>query len=340
MKTLRFSPILIWFLLLPAAYPQAKGVVEGRLINGTDPSIIAQNVELEVLGMSSGMRVIRTAMTDSSGRFRIEGVPENQELLVRANYKGANYHNPINLPLAGKASVEIEVFEPTDSMKDILAEGAQIAFQMEGDRLKAVEAVQFNNKTNPPRTFVGTHGGFRISKPQGILEPPQLRVTAPGSSMPLVQSALESADGKSYYSRYPLRPGVTIFEVQELLPYTDRNFKYVVTFYQDIPDLKIGVVPQDLEISGEGLSKIETDSHNNFAVYASSPVKAGTERIWTLSGGTLDSEPQPSETEGRSPIQTVPTDIERNALIIGPLLLLGFVLVLWYAFHRSQKRTP
>ena len=29
----------------------------------------------------------------------------------------------------------------------------------------------------------------------------------------------------------------------------------------------------------------------------------------------------------------------RNALVIGPLLLMGFVLVLWYAFNRGPKDT-
>jgi hypothetical protein len=338
MKILPFSLVLIWFMILPAAYPQAKGVVEGRLINGTNPSIPARGIELDIIGMGSGMSVIRTATTDASGYFRIEGLPENQELLVRANYKGVHYHSPINIPLAGKTSVEMEVFESVDSKKDVLAEGAQIAFQMVGDRLKAVETVRFNNKTRPPRTLVGPDSSFRISKPPGILEPPLMRVTAPGSKMPLVQSALDSADGKSYYSVYPLRPGITTFEVQELLPYANRNYRYVTRFYQDIPELKIGVIPQDLAIAGNGISKIEADSQKNFAVYASPPVKEGTELVWTFSGGTPDSEPQSSETEGEPNIQTVPGDIERNALIIGPLLLMGFVLVLWIAFNRSPNR--
>jgi hypothetical protein len=327
-------------MIPPAAYPQAKGVVEGRLTNGTNPSIPARGIELDVMGLGGGMNIIRTATADSSGYFRIDGLPENQELLIRASYKGANYHSPINIPLAGKASVKIEVFEPTDSMKDIQVEGVQIAFQMAGDQLKAVRAIQFNNKSKPPRTFVSPEGSFRISKPPGILEPPLMRATAPGSSMPLVQSALESADGKSYYSLYPLRPGVTTFEVQESLPYPNRNYRYVTRFYQDIPELKIGVIPQDLVLSGRGVSKIETDAKNNFASYRSSPIKAGTEVDWTISGGTPDTEPQPSEAESGPPVQTMPNDIERNAMVIGPLLLLGFVLALWYAFNRSRNRMP
>jgi hypothetical protein len=337
MKILRCSLVLIWFTILPSAYPQAKGVVEGRLMNGTNPSISTRDIELDVLGLGSGMNIIRTATADSSGYFRIEGLPENQELLIRANYKGASYHSPISIPLAGKASVKIEIFEPTDSMKDIQVEETQIAFQMVGDHLKAIETVQFNNKTKPPRTFIGPEGSLRISKPPGILEPPLMRVTAPGSSMPLAQSALESADGKSYYSLYPLRPGITMFEVQELLPYADRNYQYVTRFYQDISELKIGVIPQDLILSGNGITKTEADSQKNFAIYASSSIKAGKELVWTFSGGTPDSEPQSSETESEPSVQTMANDIERNALIIGPLLLLGFVLALWYAFNHSRK---
>jgi hypothetical protein len=340
MKILRYPLILIWFAILPALYPQAKSVVEGRLTNGTNPSITARGVELDVIGLGSGMSVIRTVMTDSSGHFRIEGLPDNQELLIRANYKGVTYHSQVHIPPSGKASMKIEVYEPADSMRDIPVEEAQIVFQMAGNQLKAVGTIQFNNKTKPPRTFVSPQGSFRVAKPPGILEPPQMRASASGSSMPLVQPALESADGTSYYSLYPLRPGITTFEVQELLPYTNRNYQYVAKFYQDIAALKIGVIPLDLVVSGNGLSKVASDSQKNFAVYAAPPIQAGSEMVWSFSGGTPISEPQSSETESEPSIQTMPNDIERNALIIGPLLLMGFVLALWYAFNHSQERLP
>jgi hypothetical protein len=340
MKILRYPLILIWFAILPALYPQAKSVVEGRLVNGTNPSITARAVELDVIGLGSGMSIIQTASTDSFGHFRIEGLPENQDLLIRANYKGATYHGSVHTLPSGKASLNIEVYEATDSMKDIPVGEAQIVFQTVKNQLKAVGTIQFNNKTKPPRTFVSPEGSFRVSKPPGILEPPQMRATASGSSRPLVQAALESADGKSYYSLYPLRPGITTFEVQELLPYTNRNYKYVTKFYQDISELKIGVIPQDLVVSGNGLSKIASDSQKNFAVYASPPIQAGSEMVWNFSGGTPVPEPQSSETESEPSIQAMPNDIERNSLIIGPLLLMGFVLALWYAFNHSQERLP
>ena len=337
MKKLRFIAILLWFGLLPSMCAQDKGVMEGRLINRTDPAIVARNADLDVIGLGSGMSIIRTAVTDSAGKFRIDGLPENQELVIRANYKGANYHSQVNIGSSGKASVEIEVFESTNSMKDVLVEGVQIAFQMEGDHLRVLESFVFNNKTKPPRTYVNPEGSFRISKPAGILEPPQIRATAAGSSRPLVQSALESADSQSYYSLYPLKPGVTTFEAQELLPYANRSYTYKAKFYHDVDALRVGVTPRDLTVSGNGLSKIETSPEQNFAVYSNPPVKAGTEVVWTFSGGTPVSQPESKEAGGEPTVQPMPNEVGRNALIVGPLLLLGFVLVLWYAFNRNKN---
>jgi hypothetical protein len=337
MKTIPIQILLLWIALLPAAFAQQKGIAEGRVNNLTDPSIVARNVDLEVLALGGGMSIIKSAVTDASGKFRIEGLPEEQALMVRANYKGANYHAMLTFS-AGKATAEIGIYEPTTSMKDIRIEDVTIAFQLMGDRLRALETVTFNNKTNPPRTFVSPEGNFRISKPPGLLEPPSLRVTAPGSSMPLVQSALESADGKSYYSLYPLRPGATKFEVQLLLPYSSKSYRYVKTFYHGIESLNIGVIPQDMALSGQGLSKVQTDAQQNFSVYASAPINAGAEIIWEFSGGTPvpETDAESPAASGAAEVTVRPNAIGSNALIIGPMLMLGLILILWYAFNRSD----
>ncbi len=336
MKKIGIPVILALLAFLPAAYPQNKGIAEGRLINLTDPAMIPRGVELEVIELGGGMSIIKSATTDASGKFRIEGLPEDQRLMIRADYKGANYHGQLTFS-AGKASVEIGVYEPTTSMKDINVEAVHMAFQVMGDQLKSLETVTFNNRTKPPRTFTRPDGNFRISKPDGILEPPQIRVTAPGSSMPLVQSALESSDGKSYYSLYPLRPGSTTFEVQELLPYPNRSYTYVKRFYQDVESIDVGVIPQDMVLSGKGLSKIQADPQKNFSVYMSAPVKAGTEEVWQFSGGTAVQETASPDTAGEPEVSTMPNAVGGNAMIIGPLLLMGFVLVLWYAFNRFEN---
>jgi hypothetical protein len=336
MKKIPLTILLVCFLSLPAAYPQQNGIAEGRIVNLTDPSIVPRNVELEIIELGGGMNVIRSATTDASGRFRIDGLPEEQRLMLRADYKGANYYSQMAFT-NGKADVELGVYETTTSMKDIVVEDVTIAFQVIGDQLKSLETVTIDNRTKPPRTFASPEGNFRVSKPPGILEPPMLRVTAPGSSMPLVQSALESADGKSYYSLYPLRPGITTFEVQSSFPYATKRYTFVKKFFQDTPKLEVGVLPEDVVLQGAGLTKMRSDAQKNFSVYSSVPVKAGTEVVWEFSGGTPVPESAPTAGEGEAQVTPMPNAVGRNTMIIGPLLLMGFILVLWYTYGRPQN---
>ncbi|MDR0311737.1 MAG: hypothetical protein LBJ21_09135, partial [Acidobacteriota bacterium] len=218
MKIFKYYLILAC-LAAATATAQGQGVAEGRLVNRTDPAIVAGNTELEVLALTSGMDIIKTATTDANGMFRIEGLPDAMPLMLRAVYKGVNYQGMLRFGADGKAGLELEVYEPAASMKDIRVEAANMAFQLEEDHLLAVETFVVVNNSSPPQVYLNPEGNFRVSKAPGILEHPQIRVTAPGSEMPLTQSALESADGKSYYSLYPLRPGGTIFEVRQTLPY-------------------------------------------------------------------------------------------------------------------------
>jgi hypothetical protein len=335
-KIFRFW-ILFCLAGIPAAYSQQKGVVEGKLIDGTDPSIIPRYVELDVVELGSGMNVIRTTETDAEGKFRIEGLPENGRLMIRAIYKDVNYHSQFSMDASGKAHVDIEVFEPTTSTKGIQVESARMAFQMVGEQLQSLETISFNNATKPPRALMNPEGNFHFSKPPGITEVPRMRVTAPGSSMPLVQAPLESADGKSYYSLYPLKPGITTFEVQQVLPYANRNYTYTIKFYNDIASMDIGVSPMDMTLSGQGLSKVSVDSQQNYAIYRSAPIKAGSEVTWTFSGGTPVTASSSPQTAENSRVEAVPDVIGRNALVIGPLLLMGLILVLWYSFNQMTN---
>jgi hypothetical protein len=346
MKSTRLEILLgkisVLFLTLTlvslSAYSQQKGITDGRLINRTHPALAPQGATVDVVGMSGGMSILKSATTDSSGKFRVEGLPTDEPLMIRAVYMGVNYHAKLSFNAAGSAHVEMEVYESTNSMAGIQADGIQMTFQATGSQLASVETISFNNKTNPPRTYVNPEGAFRVSKAAGILDLPQIRVTAPGSSMPLVQPPLESPDGQSYYSQYPLKPGVTTFEIQQITPYENRSYVFKKKFFQDVPSLHIGVIPKDMVLSGQGISRIEVASDSNFSVYASPAIKSGAEIVWTLSGGTIV-EQQETAAEEEAAVEARPTAVDQNSLIIGPLLLAGLIAVLWYAFNHAPARS-
>jgi hypothetical protein len=328
-------------LLLPVpASADRQGIVRGGLVNGTDPSIVPAKAEFDVIAVGDGgMSILRSGVTGSEGRFSLQGLSLDQTLMIRVNYKSAPYHGELRFDKNGHAAVTLSVFEPTTSMKDIHVRRPQIGFRQAGDRLQLIEKISFQNQTHPPRTFVGSSGSFRFSRAAGILEPPRLAIAAPGATMPIVQAPLESPDRQSYYSLYPLRPGVTTFEVQQLLPYASRSYTYRRKFYHDTGLFKVGVMPLDLTLSGAGLAKTESDERQNFAVFSGSGVRAGTEVVWTVSGGAPPPKTEASKIAATSPGRVLPQPnaVSRNAFAIGPLLLMAFVIALWHASSRMPQ---
>jgi hypothetical protein len=319
-------------LLVPFA--QGQGVVDGRLLDGTNPASTPANVQVDAIGLGGGMSVLKSSVTDAAGKFRIDGLPADMPLLIRATYGAVSYYGQASFDASGKAHVEIQVFEPTALMQGIRMEGIRIAFKLTRDGLSSLESYTFANETKPPRSLMRKDGNFRFSKPPGISELPRLEVTAPGASMPVTQPPLESADGESYYSMYPMRPGATTFDVSLALPYPNGSYTYRKKFYQDVSSLDIGVIPQDMTVSGTGLQKIQRDAAQNFAVYSTGPIKAGTEVIWTFSGGTPVVETAAPASAEEPRVQALHTLVGQNALIIGPPLLIGLIMVLWYAHSR------
>ena len=321
----------------PAAALLAQGVIEGQLVNGTDPKIKPKGAEIDVIQLGGGgLNALKSAVTDAEGRFRVEGLPTSDPLLVRANYLAVNYNGRPSFDASGRARLEITVYETTAKFDGIRVDDVRLGFQLDGEHLRALETYTFVNDTRPARTFSSPDGTFRFTKPEGLEQMPGVTVTAPGSTMPLQQSPLESADGKSYYSLFPLRPGKTTFEVQYTLPYHDRRYELRKTFYRDVPSYQIGIAPHDLALAGAGLEKTHSEAKRNFAIFSGGAVKSGAELVWSFSGGSPQSSPPQDSAagEGESKIRPMQDMIGRHALVLGPLMLAILIAILWWA-HNS-----
>jgi len=326
------------FLLIPMTYAQGPGIADGRIVNVTNPANPPARVPVDVMSLAAGMSVMKSTVSDAAGKFHIDGLPTTTPLLLRATFGAVNYYGQVNFDPAGKAQVEIQAYEATASTQGIRVESAQIAFKLTASGLSALESYTFINATKPPRSFMRADGNFRFAKAAGIADPPHLDVSGPGATMPVSQAPLESPDGQSYYSLYPLRPGKTTFEVSQLLPYQNGTYTYRKKFYHDTPSLSLGVIPKDMKLSGEGLAQTQTGAAQEFAFYSCSPTRAGAEVVWTFVGGSPVVEeqapPAAQEPTAETGIRPMATLVGQNAMVIGPLLLVGLVVILWYAHHR------
>jgi hypothetical protein len=125
--------------------------------------------------------------------------------------------------------------------------------------------------------------------------------------------------------------------VDYLLPYHDGKYTFQKKFFNDIDFFQIGVIPQDLDVEGQGLKRAQVDAKKNFAVYTGGPVKAGSESLWTFSGGTPVAA---SESSGEARIRPMPNSVSRYAFVIGPLVLMAFIVALWYAYNSIPEKQP
>jgi hypothetical protein len=93
----------------------------------------------------------------------IGGLPTDQILLARADYKSVSYLARVSFDSGGKAIVTIEVFESNSSLDGLTVENVRMAFQLTGDQLRALELYSFNNSTKPPKTYMNPAGNFKFS---------------------------------------------------------------------------------------------------------------------------------------------------------------------------------
>lgn len=326
-------------LFVSALCAQGQGVVDGRIINATDPAHAPARVPVDVIGLAGGMSVLKSAATDAAGRFHIDGLPASGPLLIRATYGGVTYYGQTGMDGSTRAPIEIQVYEPTTSWQGITAEPPQIAAKLTTGGLRIDESYTFKNETKPLRSLMIAEGNFRFSKAPGISQPPDLSISGSAVSMPVNQPPLESADGQSYYSLYPLRPGNTTFNIAQLVPYQNGSYTYRKKFYRDLDSALIGVMPREMKLSGEGVAKVQEDEAQNFTVYSVGPIKAGTEVAWTFSGGAPvvetpapEAASAPADDVGIRPMSTL---VGQNAMMIAPLLFASLLIVLGYAYRRS-----
>src|SRR5207253_4474790 len=112
--------------LLGFAAASQAGTVHGTVNNGTT-SKPGASVEVILIQLQGGMQPIANTKSYAAGQFTFDNPNIGaQPMLVRAVYKGVNFHQP--LP-PGKDAVGVEVFEPTGDAKTISVPSHVVVFQ-------------------------------------------------------------------------------------------------------------------------------------------------------------------------------------------------------------------
>ncbi len=310
--------------------------VHGTVKNGTTGKPAA-NVEVILIQLQGGMQPVLNSKTDAKGQFTFDyPAIGTQPMLVRAVYRGINFHQP--LP-PGRNELEVDVFEPSRDPKTISVGTHFVIFQPSGATLEVGEEYAIKNDSQPAQAYFRPDGNFEIALPDGA-SLKQIAAQGP-SGMPVVQAPIDR--GKNKYSvAFAFRPGENGVRFSYELPYAGNTASVKLpTVY---PGARLVVVaPPSVQITGEGLQSggleqgMSLYSRDNLAANSTLTVSiSGTAPPPSSNASDTDAGPQNrDEQQGSGPasgaaIQAVPgrLDVLKWPIVGGFLCLFALLAIL------------
>jgi hypothetical protein len=251
------------------------GELHGTVKNGTTGKAAA-GVEVILIQLQGGMQPVANSKTDAQGEFSFDNPSLGaQPMLVRAVYKGINFHQPVP---PGRSEVEVNIFEPSKDPKTISVASRIVFFQPNGANLVVAEEYSIQNTSQPPQAYFRADGNFEFVIPENA-KLQQIAASGP-TGMPVVQAPIDKTKGK-YAIAYALRPGQNTVRYSYEVPYPgDATTVKVATIY---PSGRLLVVASPaMQINGEGLQS--GGQEQGMSVYGRENVPANNVMAVNVSG--------------------------------------------------------
>jgi hypothetical protein len=261
-------------LLMPFSFVYGA-TVHGTVKNGTTGKPAA-DVEVILIQLQGGMQPVLNSKTDAQGQFTFDyPAIGTQPMLVRAVYRGINFHQP--LP-PGQNQLQVEVFEPSKDPKTISVGTHFVIFQPNGTTLEIGEEYAIKNDSQPAQAYFRADGNFEFAIPEGA-SLKQIAAQGP-SGMPVVQTPIDR--GKNKYSvAYAFRPGENGVRFSYELPYTGNAASVKLpTVY---PQARLVVVAAPtVQVTGDGLQS--NGQEQGMSLYSRDGLAANSTLTVSVSG--------------------------------------------------------
>ena len=280
----RDASILITFTLLFAAFASAQ-TLTGVVKNGTTgkPSV---GDDVVLLKLGEGMEEAGRTKTDSGGHFTFKLDDAQAPHLVRAIHQEVTYHR---MAPPGTTSVELEVYDAAKKIDGISVVADIMRVQADQGQLVIVREFGVQNSSKPPRTQMNERNlEFNVPNGAQIIADSGSATTEGGNPL---KTAPVPEGGKDRYSFiFPLRPGLTRFEVAYQLPYSgsaniDPKSLYPLEHF-------VVMTPKSMQFtaatSSAGFKLINYPQEPDAAVQVASNTNPGANLAFKVSGeGTL-----------------------------------------------------
>jgi mono/diheme cytochrome c family protein len=323
--------------LAASPFSGGDGVVNGRLINGTEGAAppVGLEVRLRAFDMNAVFVDVITTTVAADGSFRFEGIDPTvpMQLEPMAVYQDVPYFGELDTAIAlspeqPEADVDMVVYETTDDASNIRIERLHIVFDFAPGQAQVAELYILSNDGD--QTFVGT------------LEEGTLRLTVPADALGFQPGGDPNryrtlADGIA--DTAPILPGQN--KAESILVYNlayDDEVELNRPMPYDVNKLTI-FMPADagLEVSGNGIQPGELFQAQGTALetYVADDLSAGDRLTLRVSG-----EPQVSAPAAVASPHGQPGPSQTQSIIIGAIAIVGAAALsyLYWQGHLTRLR--
>ena len=186
--------------------------ITGTVTNGTTHTPAAGDT-VTLIGLDQRMQELAKTTTDGQGHFSINA-PDPGMHLIRIDHQGAAYFQPAppNTP-----NVNAQVYDVAAVVAGVTTVANVMRVETDQQGLRVTQSFFIKNDSNPPRTQFSKQSYDFYLPPDAQIE--GSAAMAPGG-MPVQSSPVPLGEKGHYAFLFPLRPGVTQFQLSYHLPYS------------------------------------------------------------------------------------------------------------------------
>jgi len=172
--------------------------------------------EVVVFKLGQGMEESGHTKTDASGQFRFKVDDPKATHLVRAIHQDVTYHR---LARPGTTAVALEVYDVARKVTGIRVFADIMRIRAAQGQIAVTREFAVQNTSNPPRTQMNAPNlEFYVPDNAHIIDGSATATIENGN--PLKSAPVPEGERNRYSFIFPLRPGLTRFEVTYQLPYS------------------------------------------------------------------------------------------------------------------------
>jgi hypothetical protein len=288
-----YSPLLVLTIFLSSF--AAAQTLTGTVKNSTTGKAAAGD-DVVLLKLGQGMEEAGRTKTDAQGHFSFKLDDAQAPHLVRAIHQDVTYHR---MAPPGTTSVELEVYDVGKKIDGIEVVADIMRIQAAQGQIEVIREFGVQNSSKPPRTQMNERN-LEFNIPSGAQIIPDSATATTENGNPLKSAPVAEGEKGRYSFIFPLRPGLTRFEVAYQLPYSgnaniDPKSMYPLQHF-------VVMTPKSMQFAAAaaaaGFKLINYPNEPDAAVQVASNTAVGQNLAFKVSGeGTLEA-PQEGGAQG------------------------------------------